>query len=228
MAVATTAGINTNHTGTTPLEGIMIQLRRTAIGVRVMAGVLGLVVGLSGAEMAAAESASREQAAADVAAAFVKELGEAMSREMAKGGPTEAIKVCANLAPEIAGRLSREHGWKVTRVSTRVRNPLLGLPDAWEQQGLAEFAARAQAGEDIGSMRLSAEVNEPAGTRFRFLKAIAVQPKCLLCHGPTETIPEPIQALLKAHYPHDRAVGYKAGELRGAVSITQPLEAAAH
>lgn len=205
----------------------MMRLWQRRADVRAMAWVLSLSLGLSGMELAAAESPSREQAAADVASAFVKELGEAMSREMAKGGPTEAIKVCAELAPTIAGRLSREHGWKITRVGTRVRNPLLGLPDAWEQQGLAEFAKRAQAGEEIGSMHLSAEVQEPAGARFRFLKAIGVQPKCLLCHGPVETIPAPIQALLKAHYPHDRAVGYKAGELRGAVSITQPLDVAA-
>lgn len=93
------------------------------------------------------DSVEREKAAKEMAASFVKELGEAMTRHMTKGGPTEAIKVCAELAPEIAGRLSREHGWRVTRVGTRVRNPLLGMPDAWEQKALAEFAERAEKGE---------------------------------------------------------------------------------
>lgn len=50
------------------------------------------------------DTTEREKAAKEVAASFVKELGEAMTREMTKGGPTEAIKVCAELAPEIAGR----------------------------------------------------------------------------------------------------------------------------
>ncbi|MFO0775365.1 MAG: DUF3365 domain-containing protein [Nitrospiraceae bacterium] len=172
---------------------------------------------------AQAEEVSREQAAAAVASAFVKELGEAMAAQMAKSGPTEAIAVCAELAPKIAGRLSREHGWKVTRVGTRVRNPLIGWPDAWEQQGMADFAARLAKGEEIASLQMSAEVTEPAGRSFRYLKAIGVQPRCLLCHGPVETIPPQIRELLAAQYPHDRAVGYKPGELRGAVSIVQPV-----
>ena len=30
--------------------------------------------------------------------------------------------------------------------------------------------------------------------------------------------------MLKQQYPFDRAIGYKTGELRGAVSIKQPIE----
>jgi hypothetical protein len=173
---------------------------------------------------AVAESTEREQAALELANGFVKELGEAMMREMTKGGPAEAIKVCAELAPEIAGRLSREHGWRVTRVGTRVRNPLLGMPDAWEQQVLAEFAERAEKGEAFPSMTRSEVVAEPSGQYYRFMKPIALQPQCVLCHGPSDQIPEGIRHVLKQQYPFDAATGYKAGELRGAVSIKQPLD----
>ena len=165
----------------------------------------------------------REQAAAKVTGAFLQELSDAMTREMSKGGPVETINVCAELAPEIANRLSRENGWRVTRVGTRVRNPLLGMPDAWEQNVLGEFAARAAKGESLAGMSFGEVVTEPGGQYFRFMKAIPVQPKCLLCHGPAETIPETLQTILKKHYPFDAAVGYKAGDLRGAVSIKQPL-----
>ncbi len=166
----------------------------------------------------------REKAASEVAMGFMKELGAAMTREMTKGGPIEAIKVCAELAPEIAGRLSREHGWRVTRVGTRVRNPLLGMPDAWEQKVLAEFAERAEKGETFPSMTRSEVVMEPDGQYYRFMKPIALQPQCALCHGPSEQIPEEIRTVLKKQYPFDAATGYKAGELRGAVSIKQPME----
>jgi len=105
---------------------------------------MALLMPVSGTSLA--ESTERDNAASEVAMGFVRELGAAMTREMAKGGPAEAIRVCAELAPEIAGRLSREHGWRVTRVGTRVRNPLLGMPDAWEQQVLAEFVERAAKG----------------------------------------------------------------------------------
>jgi hypothetical protein len=173
---------------------------------------------------ARADSSEREKVASEVAKGFLKELGEAMTRHMTKGGPTEAIKVCAELAPEIAGRLSREHGWRVTRVGTRVRNPLLGMPDAWEQKVLAEFAERAEKGEAFPGMTRSEVVMEPDGQYYRFMKPIALQPQCLLCHGPSDQIPEEIRNVLKRQYPFDTATGYKAGELRGAVSIKQPME----
>lgn len=170
-----------------------------------------------------AGSTAHEQAAQDVAIVFLKELGAAMAHEMTKGGPTEAIKVCAELAPEIAGRLSREYGRRVTRVGTRVRNPLLGMPDAWEQKVLGEFAERAAHGEAFAGMTRSEVVTEPGGQYYRLMKAIAVQPQCLLCHGDREHIPEEIRSVLNRQYPFDAATGYKAGELRGAVSIKQPL-----
>ncbi|MGD9852360.1 MAG: DUF3365 domain-containing protein [Nitrospirales bacterium] len=181
---------------------------------------IGLVLCLG---LANADTGEREQAAAKVTKTFLQELSEGMTREMGKGGPVEAIKVCAELAQEIANRLSRENGWRVTRVGTRVRNPLLGMPDIWEQTVLEEFAARAGKGESLSGMSHGEIVTEPGGKYFRFMQAIPVQPKCLLCHGPAETIPETIQAILKKHYPFDAAIGYIAGDLRGAVSIKQPL-----
>ncbi len=154
---------------------------------------------------------------------FVKELGEAMTREMTRDGPTEAIKVCAELASEIAGRLPWEQGWRVTRVGTRVRTPLLGMPDAWEQQVLAEFAERVGKGETFPGMTRSEVVAEPSGQYYRFMKPIALQPQCVLCHGPSDQIPEGIRHVLKQRCPFDTATGYKAGELREAVSVKQPL-----
>jgi hypothetical protein len=179
---------------------------------------------LLSAPWAHAGGTAHEQAAQEIASTFLKELGAAMTQEMTKGGPIETIRVCAELAPEIAGRLSREHGWRVTRVGTRVRNPLLGMPDAWEQQVLSEFAERAGKGEAFAGMTRSEVTTEPGGKYYRFMKAIALQPQCLLCHGPSEQIPDGIKAVLKQQYPFDAATGYKAGELRGAVSIKQPME----
>ena len=192
------------------------------VTVLIVQGVCVATLALA-AGSASADVTEREKAASEVAASFVKELGAAMIREMTKGGPIEAIKVCAELAPEIAGRLSLEHGWRVTRVGTRVRNPLLGMPDAWEQKALAEFAVRAKKGEAFPSMTRSEVVMEPDGQYYRFMKPIALQPQCVLCHGPSEQIPEEIRNVLTQQYPFDTATGYKAGELRGAVSIKQPI-----
>jgi hypothetical protein len=189
--------------------------------VRALAGSVVVLVAATG--VASSDEIALERGASEVAETFLEELGEAMTQEMTERGPVEAIIVCTKLAPDIAGRLSREHGWRVTRVGTRVRNPLLGMPDAWEQRVLAEFAERAAKGKTFASMTHHEVVTEPDGQYFRFMKPIMVQSKCLLCHGSSDQIPESIRIMLKKQYPFDRAIGYKAGELRGAVSIKQPL-----
>lgn len=167
---------------------------------------------------------AREQTAREVVDAFIKGLGNALINEMTKGGPSGAIGVCTEIAPEIASKLSKEHGWRVTRVGTRVRNPMIGMPDAWEQRVLAQFSERANKGESFKEMSYAEAVSEPGGTYFRYMKAIGVKGVCLTCHGPKERIPESVQVELQNHYPSDQATGYEVGDLRGAISIKQPIE----
>ncbi|HHJ17996.1 MAG TPA: DUF3365 domain-containing protein [Gammaproteobacteria bacterium] len=171
-----------------------------------------------------ADIQARVAAAKAVTGDFIKQLGGTMKQEMKAGGPTAAMKVCRDKAPEIANRISLEKGWKVTRVGTRVRNPMLGMPDAWEQDVLREFEKRAAQGEAYKTMSYFEVVEEPAGRSLRYMKAIGVAPQCLACHGSAEQIAGPVRNELNALYPHDRAVGYKPGDLRGAVSIKQPLD----
>lgn len=174
--------------------------------------------------LAVADEVRKEEAAArEVTQQLMQELGSAMMREMQQGGPASAIQVCRDLAPAITGRLSRERGWQIRRVGTRVRNPLLGMPDAWEQRVLQQFATRAKQGEALQGMVIAEEVAEPAGRYFRYAQAIGVQPSCLACHGDPATFDESVREQLKQHYPHDRATGYQPGDLRGAFSIKIPL-----
>lgn len=155
---------------------------------------------------------------------FLKTLGGTMMKQMKAGGPGAAMDVCRKVAPEIANDISLQKGWKVTRVGTRVRNPMLGTPDAWEQDVLNRFAERAKQGEALKTMAYYEVVEEPNGKYLRFMKAIGVAPKCLICHGDKAQMPEIVRTKLEALYPHDQATGYKPGDLRGAVSIKQPLE----
>ena len=168
----------------------------------------------------------RTQAAKATAGEFVMRLGGTLKEQLTKGGPEGAVSVCRDVAPDIANELSLKHGWKVTRVGTRVRNTMIGMPDPWEQEVLNAFKERASQGEKYTDMAYSEVVTEPAGKYFRFMKAIGVQHRCLACHGGEAQIPDTIRALLKDKYPHDQAVGYAVGDLRGAVSIKQPMNAA--
>ncbi|MGD8843286.1 MAG: DUF3365 domain-containing protein [Gammaproteobacteria bacterium] len=181
----------------------------------------GSVYAAAGGEDSAVEA--RIEAAKATSADFLKQLASAMQREMQAGGPVGAMKVCRDVAPNIANDISLEKGWRVVRVGTRARNTMLGLPDVWEQKVLQDFERRVAAGEKFDTMTYSEVVEEPAGKSLRFMKAIGVAPQCLVCHGSEEQIAEPVRERLKTLYPHDRAVNYRPGDLRGAVSIKQPL-----
>lgn len=158
-----------------------------------------------------------------VAVSLMQELGAALKKEIAAGGPESAVNVCTDIAPALARKFSLENGWRVTRVSLKARNAMLGAPDAWEQQALAEFDSRAKAGEGADKLEYSAIVDEPSGRYFRYVKALPVQPLCLTCHGQPELISDAVKANLAKIYPHDRAVGYALGQVRGAISIKRPM-----
>jgi len=163
-------------------------------------------------------------AARAIASDLIQRLGTVLKKEMASGGPDNAIAVCRDIAPGLAGELSRSTGGRVSRVSLKTRNPLLGQPDAWEQQVLAEFDQQAAKGAKPETLERSEVVTEPQGRFFRYMKAIPVQPLCLTCHGTTDSIPDPVKTRLAADYPHDRATGYALGQIRGAVTIKQSVD----
>jgi len=179
---------------------------------------------LSIALPALADTVQYDEESRAVAQELTRQMGGEMRKALEAGGLQAAIDVCRNVEPEIASRVSVERGWKVTRVATRVRNPLLGTPDAWEQGTLAQFEKRLRAGEEPGTIEFSQIVDEPYGRSYRYMKAIIVQPGCLACHGAPSDMSDDVKATLARLYPHDRATGYRAGELRGAVSIKRPLD----
>ena len=155
---------------------------------------------------------------------FVQKLGAALKQELGASGPEGAIAVCKEIAPSLAAELSRRTGWRVARVSLRPRNPLLGQADAWEQQVLLRFDRAVAAGEAAERLEHVETVDEPQGRYFRYMKALPVQPLCLTCHGSAASIPESVRQRLAQDYPHDRAVGYETGQLRGAVTIKRRLD----
>ncbi|MCL4791057.1 MAG: DUF3365 domain-containing protein [Gammaproteobacteria bacterium] len=163
--------------------------------------------------------------AAALAARFQQELAGKLQAAMQAGGPVEAIAVCRDEAPAIASRLSRQSGWQLKRVGTRVRNPLTGLPDAWEQRQLVQFEQRLAAGEAAGGIDRLELVDSPDGKTVRYMKAIVMAPPCLVCHGAEATQPAALRAALEQDYPHDAATGYALGELRGAFSLQRQLPA---
>lgn len=158
-----------------------------------------------------------------VALPFSKALMAANMKAITEGGPESAIKVCKDIAPAMAGDISRQNGWKLTRVSLKVRNPLLGTADQWEQKTLMQYEDRLAKGEKPEVLETAEIVNEPNGTYFRYMKAIVLQQGCVACHGSADKIPSAVKARLDEDYPHDQAVGYAPGQLRGGISIKRRI-----
>lgn len=161
--------------------------------------------------------------ARQMAGSLAKQLGGALKQQLETGTPESAIAVCRDKAPAIAGEMSRSTGWRVTRVSAKTRNSLLGTPDEWEQGVLKILEARLAAGEKPEALEFSQLVDEPNGRVFRYMKGLPVAPLCTTCHGGPENMPEAVKARIAAEYPHDQAIGYKPGMLRGGISIKRPL-----
>lgn len=171
----------------------------------------------------ATDERAMTEAARQTAISMQKNLAGKLLAQIDKGGPASAIGVCATIAPEVASELSRQSGWRVTRVSLKVRNPVLGTPDAWEQQVLREFDERAARGEKPESLEHTETVTEPQGRVFRYMKALPVQETCLTCHGDADKQSPELKARLATYYPKDQATGYQVGQIRGALTVKRPL-----
>ncbi len=198
---------------------------RTGTNRRAVTIIATLLFAMTAAVAMAQEDLEERKSAAETASStLIQELGRALKTSMANSGPEGAIEVCRDIAPGIANDLSLKNGWKVTRVGTRVRNSMMGIPDEWEQIGLKYFSEQIEAGTAPADLSYQDVVAEGGQRYFRFMKPIVTQPLCLSCHGPADALSPAIQAVLEQQYPHDKAINYAVGELRGAVSIKQPLE----
>jgi hypothetical protein len=154
----------------------------------------------------------------------IKELGSTLKSElmpaMKAGGPIKALGVCYTKAPEISTKISEKVGLNITRISLKPRNAN-NAPAPWEELVLKQFEERRAAGENPKTLEYFEMIEKDGQRQIRYMKAIRTGAPCLTCHG-SEIEPD-IQDKLKELYPEDKATGFKAGDLRGAFSITETL-----
>ncbi|NUO82127.1 DUF3365 domain-containing protein, partial [candidate division KSB1 bacterium] len=133
-----------------------------------------VVVVLAGCQTAvtAPDSMTLLDEARQAAAAMQQSLASKLFAEINTNGAESAIGVCKTLAPGAAAELSAQRGMRVSRVSLKPRNPVLGAADAWEQRVLIDFDRRAAQGENSGALEHSEVVAEPAARYFRYMKAL--------------------------------------------------------
>ena len=152
--------------------------------------------------------------------ALVKSFGQNLQTELkgalADGGPAHAITVCKDRAPQIASELSRASGAKVGRTSLRYRNPA-NAPEPWQSGALRNFESQADSLAADAPLEYF-DVGRDGSARY--MRAIPTGGVCLACHG--AAVVDGLQERLEVDYPHDLAVGYALGDIRGAFSVTWP------
>ncbi len=157
-----------------------------------------------------------------VASSIPPKLLTVLEEEIKKGGPEGAIGVCREKAPAMAKAASEQTGWAIRRVSLKNRNPK-AVPDAWEEAVLKDFDKRTAAGEKPTSLERGEVVMDGDKKVYRYMKALPTQDLCLQCHGTPDRLSPAVQARLKELYPADKAVGYGAAEIRGAITLKKPI-----
>lgn len=184
--------------------------------------VIALGLTLSAPGIYAADYTEEINSSRETVKEFMQTLKQELQASMQEGGPVNAVSVCNLTAPAIANTYSVRNGWEVGRTSLKLRNPD-NAPDAWERSVLDAFEERKLAGEDPAQMEYYEVIRRDGGKELRYMKAIPTSRVCLACHG--EALDSIVKTRLKKLYPHDQALGYQEGDIRGAFTVTQPLSA---
>jgi len=173
--------------------------------------VIGVLIAALGCSQPAPQVSETEMARAQsTLAPFKEQLVDALTGALEEGGPTNAIHVCRERAPEIAAALS-VGGVRMGRTSHKLRNPA-NAPQPWVEP------------------LLEAYVENPTDTRPRavyvddstigYVEPIYMMSFCLSCHGPS--IEPDLLAEIDSVYPEDQATGFRDKELRGLFWVTLP------
>jgi hypothetical protein len=181
----------------------------------------GLALAVSVLPAVGADAPEIEQARM-VANQVLAETKAVLDGALNSGPAATALGVCASVAQNIARRHEQD-GWRVRRVSERVRNPA-DTPDAdelvvlhaWQEEKRAGRLTPATEHQDIVTL---------SGRRYlHYMKPIFIAgPVCLQCHGAADKLAPGVAEKLVELYPRDRATGYALGDLRGAISVKIPL-----
>lgn len=159
--------------------------------------------------------------ARNLSKSFGGQLKQQLQQGMKQGGPLAALDVCNVQAPGIAQAVGDAAGWQVRRTSMKARNED-NRPDMWELTTMLEFEKQKELGGDIRKMESYTVVDTDNGRVYRYMKAIPTGGVCLTCHG--DSVSEEVLENIHELYPADQALGFKAGDIRGAFTLSKQLD----
>jgi len=149
-------------------------------------------------------------------------LMKSFTSALGKGGFVGAVTFCSEKASEIEKEVNAElDGIKVTRVALKYRNPQ-HRPDSLDRKVLEFFEKRLKEGK-LPPYYVTA-VKKGGKVYYVYYQPIRVTSFCLNCHGDPAKMDRRVLEVIRKKYPQDRAIGFKAGDLRGACKVVIPEE----
>lgn len=158
-----------------------------------------------------------------VAMAAFGKLAPALMKGMQAGGVKNAVSVCKVQAGPITEGVAKTHNVMLQRVSHRPRNPA-NQASKEELVIIQDYIKKGKAGQKLGPV-----LKKIGKEKVVFYAPIKLMmPTCVKCHGtPGKGIKKADYKVIKKHYPKDKAIGFKLGELRGLWKVTFALKAPA-
>lgn len=145
-------------------------------------------------------------------AANAAESVDQMRRALVKAVPVkvtaETFKAVCKPVGMHAKAIAAKKKWLFRQTSNKNRNKQ-NAANKLEQKALAKFENNA----NLYSLWWKEK------GRNHYFRRIVVQKQCLACHGNKAARP----GFVRKKYPHDRAFGFKAGDLRGVYHIADRL-----
>lgn len=183
--------------------------------------IFGLISGCSENKIEVSENQIAGMRA--TAVEFMKDLKSILINQIRTNGMLSAVSVCSDTAQVLTNNFGVQKGVYVKRVSLKNRN-VNNAPDDFEKRVLNKFTLM-QLNNELNDDSEYAEIVEEGEFKYlRYLKPILVQAECLNCHGSENDISPEVELLINQEYPDDNAVGYKIGDLRGAVSLKKNIK----
>lgn len=133
----------------------------------------------------------------------------------------DAADACSTMAQEMTKNYAEDKGIKVYRVSLKYRNAL-NRPEKDEKRQLKNFDKQVAQNKPI--TEFYEIVKSGKNRELLYMKPLVMQEMCLKCHGSESQIPADVKKILVANYPKDKAVDYKVGDVRGAITVRIPLK----
>lgn len=153
---------------------------------------------------------------------YMMALKSVLLSNMKSGGPLTAVHVCSDTAQQMRKLYSETMDVVVRRASIKNRNEM-NFPNEFETKAINMFHELKRNNSLTKESNLIEQKSIGGKEVVKFAKPILVGAPCLNCHGQDSQISKEVAEVIAEKYPHDKATGYKIGDLRGVISVTKEL-----